>query len=285
MSNENNSHDGIQELNGGATIRVTYGSVRQEVMQAGPAEATRARQGGVIRHTVGQEAEAAGTITKHQTYTPTGTPGASIMSTAKRDRGGISVELTPGDASSRTVIQTAVRDGLVREVAPGQFVDVAPVGQPAQGQQPQQQEEVQQQQGDSLFDPQDAADWAADIADVPQAAYDNAAARITQAVVTGTFDVSSIAAKLAQEGGMSLELAADYVTQGKALYQRTVDAALGRQGLEGAELQQCYAYMRQQKPSALAHALQALHHQADLGPLKKLAGLYQEETMRKGRAR
>jgi hypothetical protein len=84
---------------------------------------------------------------------------------------------------------------------------------------------------------------------------------------------------------MSLELAADYVTQGKALYQRTVDAALGRQGLEGAELQQCYAYMRQQKASALAHALQALHHQADLGPLKKLAGLYQEETMRKGRAR
>src|SRR5687767_14395725 len=133
MSNSNESHGGIQELNGGGTLRVTYGSARQEVMQAGPTDATRARQGGVIRVVAGQEAEAAGTITKHNTYTHTGTQGASIMSTAMRDRGGLSVELTPGDPSSRTVIQTAVRDGLVREVAPGVFVDVTPAGQPAQG--------------------------------------------------------------------------------------------------------------------------------------------------------
>jgi hypothetical protein len=205
------------------------------------------------------------------------------MSTAKRDRGGISVELTPGDPSSRTVIQTAVRDGLVREVAPGVFVDVTPAGQPAQGH-PQAQPE-QQQQAESLFDPQDAEDWAADIEPVPQAAYDNTAARITEAVVTGSFDVDSIAAKLAQEGGMSPELAADYVTQGKALYQRTADAALARQGLEGEDLHDCYSWMRETKPLATKHAIQALYLQADLGPLKKLAGFYQEETLRKGRAR
>lgn len=282
MSNDNESHDGIQELNGGATLRVTHGSARQEVMQAGPAESTRALQGGVIRHTAGKEAEAAGTITRY--VAPTGgTAGASIMSTAKRDRGGLSVELTPGDPSSRTVIQTAVRDGLVREVSPGVFVDVTPAGQPAQGQQQAQPE--QQQQAESLFDPQDAEDWAADIADVPQAAYDNTTARITEAVVTGNFDVDSIASKLAQEGGMSPELAQDFIRQGPALYQRTADAALARQGLEGDDLQSCYSWMRETKPQALKHALQAFTLQADLSPLKKLAGLFQEETMRKGTTR
>jgi hypothetical protein len=282
MSNDNESRDGIQELNGGATLRVTHGSARQEVMQAGPAESTRALQGGVIRHTAGQEVEVAGAITRYAAPTG-GAVNASIMSTAQRDRGGLSVELTPGDPSSRTVIQTAVRDGLVREVAPGQFVDVAPAGQPVQGQ-PQQQAD-QQQQSESLFDPQDAADLAADLEPVPQAAFDNSVARVTDAVVTGSFEVMGIAEKLAQEGGMSPELAADYVTQVTALYQRTADASLARQGLDGDELQQCYAFMREKKPAALKHALQAFTLAGDLAPLKKLAGLFQEETLRKGRAR
>src|SRR4051794_37466093 len=57
-------------------------------------------RGGVTKYTVGQDAPS--------------NPG-SVMATAREVNGQLTVETVPGLAGSRTVIQQALRDGLVRE--------------------------------------------------------------------------------------------------------------------------------------------------------------------------
>jgi hypothetical protein len=46
------------------------------------------------------------------------------------------------------------------------------------------------------------------------------------------------------------------------------------------DLDACYAHMRTQ-PAALKHVLQAFAIGRDVGPLKKLAGIWKVENMRK----
>lgn len=274
-------YDPHVEQVGGSTLRVTHGPVFNPADMAGP-DALRVHTGGSTRYSMGDtEAEKQAGVVKH-VEAVTGTAGSTIMSTVRHDSRGTSVELVPGVAASRTLIQSALRDGVVREVSQGVYVDVLPPGhRPADLTQVQASNDPQQ--GERLFDLEDEADWLADIEPLPQHAYDNTAARIVDGIAFGSFDVDSIATKLAVDAGIEPSLAAEYVNEGAALYQRTVDAALARQGLEGDELQACYAWMRDTKGPTLKNALQQLYLAADLGPLKKLASYWQTEQMRGSR--
>jgi hypothetical protein len=280
MSNE------VQELNGGSMLRYAHGSAEPEATYV-QREANLAHPGGGVRFTNGahEEGEVFGTVQRHNTYSETVPAGSSIMSTARRDSKGTSVELVPGQPSSRTLIQVALREGAVREVAAGVFVDnITAAEDPAVPQQAQQgtdQQQASDDPGAGVFDPAETQDWLSDLSDhgITQTAYDSATARAIEAVVSGT-GFEAVALKLAQEAGIEPARAAQFLDSGPAMHQRVADRELAKIGIAGAELESCYGWMREAKGPAMRHCMQQLVLSRDIQPLKKLAGEWRAEQGR-----
>jgi len=280
-------NDQVQQLSGGG-LRFQAGAPTESTTYQQP-EANRVNPGGAVRFTAGQagEGEQFGGVARHNTFHDAPAAGSSIMATQRRDAMGVSVETRPGDPTSRTLIQSALREGLVHEVAPGVFVDTV-TGKSASG-------ADQGKDGDNgadtdtdkpadpgtgVFDAREDAIWTEAIAPLPQGAYDAATARSIAAAISGG-DFDSIGLDLAKEAGIEPALANEYIGAGVEMHQRIADRELGKLGLSGEDLQAAYGWMRSSRDVALRHCLQQFVMGRDIGPLRKLAGEYQLEQKRK----
>lgn len=207
----------------------------------------------------------------------------SVMQTAKQQNGRLTVELIPGDPSSRTLIDQALRDGLVYQSAPGVYID-AKAGGPAGTQQAapagtQQSPEVASQAPDvtagGLFDKADVEAWDADIADVPQAAYDGAVARSIAATVAGAESLDHVALALARDGGLDPAHASELVTAAVEWHQHIADTAIVQMGIAAEQLPEAYAWMRQTHGTALRHGIQEFVMKRDFSVIRRLAREWQ----------
>jgi hypothetical protein len=221
---------------------------------------------GAVRHTAGQEqAEHTGRAT--HTVSFDGTAGGSILGSLQRVTGAPSVELEPGNPSSRTSVEVAIRMGLLHRDANGNLKEaerMAPEEQPGQA-------AKQEQAGDpaAYVDAEEEALWAEDIAPLPQHAYDAAGPSLIGAVVRGdSFDDTAKA--LAHNASIPLELAAEYVTEGFEKGRRLVDRALAPMGLTGARLEAFYEAARE-RPQELQDAMQRVFHGNDASGFRAMA--------------
>lgn len=199
-----------------------------------------------------------------------GTPGGRVLSTLDHRGGQLSVELEPGNPSTRTSVDVAIREGLLTRDAAGNLQDTT--NQQEVIQQATKAPETEHPQADpgaGIFDPEDDQAWAADIDPLPQHAYDAAVASVIATTALGHGDLDQTAKALASNAGIEPELAREYVEQGYTMYERTVARALAPLGLEGERLEQAYEFMRQQ-PERLQNALQQLVHARDVSAFKAL---------------
>ena len=279
----------VTELAGG-TIRVSHGpssSAPTGVNIETSWEPIRVHNGGSVSYNAGGEVEQRGQHTIYRAGQDDALP-TSVMQSAKNVNGRTTVQLIPGVEGSRTDVRSAVREGLVREVSPGVWVDTAVVNmmagqapQPApQWGQPEPEQAPLVDPGQGVFDPEDEKLWNEDIAPLSQSVYESSLARGIAAVVDGG-SLENLTASLVRDAGLEPALAADYAQQGTAMYQRTVDRAMGRVGLEGDDLAAFYADLRK-NPGQLRHALQTLVYSRDVSVFRSLAMDFQTARQRRG---
>ena len=205
-----------------------------------------------------------------------GTQGGSVMSTLEiQGAGHKTVELVVGDPTSRTRVEVAVRQGLLREVSPGRFEDVAPTATPAARADAATEQAAADEQDiagpdTEAFDAEDIAGWDEAVRSLPQFAVDAATSSATLAAVVGG-DLVGVVRSLSGNTGMHPEQARAYVEAGAAVHERAVATALAPMGLEGDRLQAFYASARE-KPAQLQDAVQKLLHQRDTSGFRKMAG-------------
>lgn len=209
----------------------------------------------------------------HQTPI-TGTVKGSVVATLQSGSRA-SVELTPGDPTSRTLVAVAEREGLIRLNDAGRWEDIQKLAtDPAVAQAPQGIDESDQttdaEASMGAFCPALAADWAADIADLPQGAFDSAQSSMIGVIALGSGSLEDTAMSLARNvPGMSPELAREHIDGGLFVHQQAADKAMSQ--IVGAhELEAMYEAFRND-PQKLMPAVQALTLAHDLRPLKALA--------------
>jgi hypothetical protein len=228
---------------------------------------------GTVRYIAGQEEVSQGGVTRHAVSFD-GVQGGSVLASLQRINGADTVELIPGVPASRTQIAHAVRDNLIRQIAPGVYEDVRSsdgTQRTLEHVEAEQQAGQQQQQAEraEYVDPQEEADWAADIADMPQVAYDVASASAIGAILRKD-GFADTAKSLAQNANISPELATQYVEEGFAKGRRMVDRALAPMGLSGDRLAAFYQAAGE-RPHELQDAMQRLWWQNDASGFKAMA--------------
>jgi hypothetical protein len=282
MSNENNNNSNAIaiEQNGGMT-RITHGAPSQATASpvAVQHEASRVSQGpirldmhtgqmtqhGVAKYTVGQDRDT-----------------SSVSATLQRVNGQDTVELIPGLPASRTNIKQAIADGLIEPVGPGLWRDkgtsgastgpaaAAAAANPAAAAAGTQQADA----GAGVFDPEDDAAWNADIEPLSQSGYDTALAGSTVAILSGADGLDKVAERLAESEGMSIEQAQQYTEGGYGMYEGIVAREVTKAGLDPAEKESFYAWVREHKGKALQNALQELTMARNVKPWVHLAHEY-----------
>ena len=227
--------------------------------------------GNVIRYQAGSDSAPSDVEQTRHSHTTTGTNGGSVAATLNSTFGRPSVELIPGDPSTRTSVETALREGLIRRNPWGQFEDVLTDDgkQPALAADPT-EKEAPADLSEGAFDASDDTDWAADIDPLPQHSYDGAVASVVAVVAHGMGSLDDTAKALAASAAISPELAREYVQEGVAMHERAVARAVAPMGLTGGRLEQFYEAVRSQ-PAKLQDALQRLVHARDVSGFKALA--------------
>ncbi len=254
----------------GGVTRVIYGLTPPEVPLSRP-EPTRVH-GGTISHMAGANEVQSADVARHAVSFD-GAAGGSVMATKQRQGMHDTVELIPGQPSTRTQIAVALREGLIRQMDGGGYADV--VGAPAAMEHAAEAEAAEKEQGPAdpgaeIFAAEDDAEWAAAIDPLPQHAYDAAAASVSLAVVTGA-DLASAAQALAVDSAIEPALARQYVEAGYAMHERAVAAAVAPLGLgEGSRKEAFYEFAREH-PQKLQEAVQRLVHARDPGGFIGLA--------------
>lgn len=205
----------------------------------------------------------------------TGTVNGSVVATLQSGSRA-SVELIPGDPTSRTLVAVAEREGLIRLNDAGRWEDIQKLtSEPAVAQAPQGTDETPDQTTDAeasmgAFCPALAADWAADIADLPQGAFDSAQSSMIGVIALGSGSLEDTALSLARNiPGMSPELAREHIDGGLYVHQQAADKAMS-QIVAPHELEAMYAAFRDD-PQKLMPAIQAMTLAHDMRPLKALA--------------
>lgn len=204
----------------------------------------------------------------------TGTVNGSVVATL-HSGSRASVELSPGDPTSRTFVAVAEREGLIRLNDAGRWEDVQKLqGEPAVAQAPQGIDESDQTPDEDAsmgaFDPHLAEEWAADIADLPQGAFDSAQSSLIGVIALGSGSLEDTALSLARNvPGMSPGQAREHVDGGLYVHQQAADKAMS-QIVGEHELEAMYAAFRDQ-PQKLMPAVQALALSHDMRPLKAMA--------------
>jgi hypothetical protein len=187
---------------GNQSLRVTGGQV----------QAT-----GVARYVVGQD-----------------TP-VSIMATAQRSSAGLSVETRPGDPSSRTLIQSALRDGLVRRNSAGDYEDMRPQSAPPAGEAEVAASEVKEpapeDQPFAYLDKEHLEEWNEMIEPISQPAYNGAVAAALSSITAGDGSMDKAVQRLVAETGMDPAQASELAETGSAMYRENLTRDLVSTGL------------------------------------------------------
>lgn len=211
-----------------------------------------------------------------QTVSHAGHLGGSIATTLSRAGASLSVELVPGNPSSRTDARIAVSLGLIEPDGQGGFRDTAKAQAQAQEQaaQAQTQQATEEAASTGDYDPTTVEAWNEAAGQLPSHAHDTAVFRGIEVAATGQ-GLDNMVQALAKDGNMSAEDAADFVSYGAAMHQAAADKALSRIGLQGEDLKAAYAWMRSAEPGLLRHAVQQLVLAGDSSVFRQLGMSYQ----------
>ena len=249
---------------------IQEGTIGQEPAQFGPS--TRIG-GGVVRYTAGQAETTTDGVARHSTSFA-GTTGGNVLATLNSTYGHPSVELIPGDPSSRTQVQVAIREGLLRRNAAGQLentegqqANVEALKAPPQA--PEQAPEVAPEDA-HVFDHEADHTWSQDIAELPQHAYDAAIASSIGLLVNGRGSVEKTARDLAERAGLEPSQAEEYLDAGFSYYSQQVANALAPLGITGASLDEYRAFISAQ-PGKYQDAIQKLVHLRDPSGFREMA--------------
>jgi hypothetical protein len=187
-----------------------------------------------------------------------GTPGGSVMATVQRQGPNQTVELIPGNPSSRTLLAVALREGVIREVTPGRYEDVT--GQPTaleaalNGDQQEANMDQQEPKQGEHFNAREESQWQQTIDPLPQHAYDRAVSSVVSATLNGSADLSSTAKALAESSKMDPAQAMQVIQQGVQMYQRVVDRSMQQLGITAEQLPAFYDFARS-RPRQLQEAI------------------------------
>lgn len=265
----------VEEATGGA-LRVVANTAAQQAQQGNPLqsqpEPTRVH-GGTLRHTAGGDAVESAAVARH-VVTHEGTRGGSVMATVRQDGPARTVELVPGEPSSRTTIAVALREGVIKEVQPGLYADVAGAPQQAeqalQGPQEATSEAPAEDPAQAIFSAADSELFAEAVEPLRQDSFDAAVAgSMLAAALGGTLD--DVATTLARSEGLDLQQARALVEQGAALHESALARALTARGITGERKDLFYAHCRE-RPGQLQEALQQLVYRRDPAGFLALAG-------------
>lgn len=274
-------HWSAEEASGGV-LRISAAPVPQQPQQSpvqSLPEASRVH-GGTLRHTMGTETVESAAVARH-VVTHEGTRGGSVMATVRQDGPARTVELVPGEPSSRTTIAVALREGVIKEVQPGIYADVAgtlqQVEQALQGdQQGPAEAQTAEDPAQAIFDAADAQLFAEAVEPLPQHAFDAAAAGAMLATTLGN-SLGDTAITLARNAGIDVQQAREVVEQGVALHEAALARALAPLGLVGERKDAFYEWARND-PRGLQEALEALVHHRDPAGFLRMAGRFAKEN-------
>lgn len=236
------------------------------------APSTRVHTGAISITAGDQEAQSSGPVTRHFVSFG-GTAGGSVAATLQNVNGRQTVELIPGNPATRTDIRSAVRDGLVERGAGGRWEDAAGKDAAVQAlQEPQQAPEEAPQvhpEDAAIFDPAVDAQWNADIAHVPQGAYDAAVASTIGLLVNGG-NLDSTARNFAEAAQMEPADAEALLDAGFSFYGNQVTAALAPLGITGDRLD-AFVEGLEKNQRVYQDSVQRLVHSRDLSGFRTAA--------------
>lgn len=258
--------DGTITQVGGVT-RVQHGQLPPEdpaSLAATPHTATRV--GGKLTRFDGTTggAETSSGFARHQHTQERPNHGGSVMQTMRNEGGSKTVQLIPGDESSRTLLSVALRDGLVVETAPGIFTDRNAPGQTQQGANEAPQAADKPASTDPLdetvFDKGEYAIWAGETAHIPDASYDRAVAGVTAALSTANPEkLEGVVRALAQAEGMEPAQAQELIDTGIEWHAASLSKDLQKSmGMTAAQVDGLYDQLRERSHPRLAEAIQRL---------------------------
>ena len=252
----------------GGALRVTFGAPTQET-QPQPMGPTTRVNGGVTRWTAGQGAETSEKVTRH-TVSFDGVEGGSVLATIARAGTGQTVELIPGRPETRTLVEVAIREGVLKRGPGGVLMDVRTAsGEQAtlttqEQEQEQRAEANESQKGpdtSGIFDKTEDDAFAQEVADIPESAFTSTMAAAVKAMTFGDDDTSAIN-RLATSTGLDPAAAAEKVENVKWYFQNHADRAIAKVGVSEDQREAFYDSLRQ-NPGKLHEAIQFLVHGRD----------------------
>lgn len=271
------SSAGVEVLAGG-TLRISHGT---SASQAAPATGPQSRvYSGTTRFVVGQEAEATTSGVSRYAVSDAGRVGGSIMATLRREGGASTVETVPGNPASRTMVEVALREGLIRRDERGHLSDftadeprtLETIQAEQQATQVAQQRATAQAQAEAdqgVFSAEEDQAYVEAMAPVPDEAYRPAVSKgIAALALDQGFD--GVVRQLAESGRMELDAAERAVEAGRAYFQNIADRAVMQAGIPEAQLPAFYESLRG-NPNLLMSALNAMTAARDVGVLRKAA--------------
>lgn len=271
--------DGTITQVGGVT-RVQHGQLPPEdpaSLAATPHTATRV--GGKLTRFDGTTggAETSSGFARHQHTQDRPNHGGSVMQTMRNEGGSKTVQLIPGDESSRTLLSVALRDGLVVESAPGIFTDRNAPGQTQQGanEAPQADDKAVSDDplGGTIYDRGEFAIWNAETENIPAHSYSSAVAGVTAALSTANpAKLEGVISSLAQSAGMEPEQARELVETGVEWYAASISKDLTRSmGMTSRQVEAMYDSFRERGHPRLAEAMQQVAVTGRIDVFKELA--------------
>lgn len=226
---------------------------------------------GPVKFTAGDtEAQHSGSYARH-VVSHDGVQGGSLVATLRSEGAARTVELEPGNPASRTRLEVALREGLVREVAPGRYEDATRQQAPQQ-QQTQQPAPTEPQQSPN-FSTEEVSHFEQIIDPLPQHSYDRAVAALTVTAVNGTGTFEAAAQTLAESAGMEPSRALEVINAGYAVHEAAVARSVAQMGIQGAHKEAFYDFC-QTKPRQLHEAIQNLTARRSTSGFDTLAAEY-----------
>lgn len=283
------------QVHGGGVVRVQHGVPAEEAPQA-PRDSFRVYTG-AVRYCSMLDAIEEGHA--RHIYSDAGTQGGSVMSTLRTTGTHPTVELVPGQPSSRTLLATAEREGLI-ERREGRYVDARPTGHgdvAITDERPTQvhldaaieadrvakaDEREQQEKADTqdVFNAIEDEAWRHDMGSIPEPAFRAAAASSMRAVVLGT-DLAAAAKVLTQNTGMEPAAALSKIEDAVWVQTQIVERAISKVGIDQGNVDDFYNECRA-NPGEMQNAISSLLHGRDVRPFQQMARQFVAKRARGG---
>jgi len=210
-----------------------------------------------------------------------GQAGQSVLETYADRHGSPTVEMIPGNPASRTLVDVAIREGLLRRGPGGVLEEVKGSQGTPQNLSEKQAEETERQQLEQqaaeqaqaealegVFSEAEDAQWREAFADLPEHAVTASGSRIVNALVLGT-EVENAYKGLSQDTGLDPAKAAELVEHAFNLQAAIVDRAVAKVGVT-SQLKGAFFESLRDQPGQLGNALQRLIHARDVTPFQQL---------------